>query len=131
MLGNLEPEERVMAEEKAQLENHLAAKRKAIAVCNQGVVQKLYDAISELGWDCYDDVTVEMVALRFLVFINLKITTKNGQHLMVLASTIKMRSSLSRIGLVILPFPLNLFLRVNSNPLILMRIKNERILFCI
>ena len=60
MLGNLEPEERVLAEEKAQLENHLAAKRKAIAVCNQGVVQKLYDVISELGWDCYDDVTVEI-----------------------------------------------------------------------
>jgi len=60
MLGNLEPEERVMAEEKAQLENHLAAKRKAIAVCNQGVVQKLYDVISELGWDCYDNVTVEI-----------------------------------------------------------------------
>ena len=49
-----------MAEEKAQLENHLAAKRKAIAVCNQGVVQKLYDVISELGWDCYDNVTVEI-----------------------------------------------------------------------
>jgi len=60
MNGNLEPEERVMAEEKAQLENHLAAKRKAIAVCNQGVVQKLYDVISELGWDCYDNVTVEI-----------------------------------------------------------------------
>ena len=60
MNGNLEPEERVMAEDKAQLENHLAAKRKAIAVCNQGVVQKLYDVISELGWDCYDNVTVEV-----------------------------------------------------------------------
>ena len=49
MLGSLDPEERVMAEEKAQEENHLAAKRKAIAVCNQGAVQKLYDAIAELG----------------------------------------------------------------------------------
>ena len=40
-----------LAEDRAQLENHLAAKRKAIAVCNQGVVQKLYDVISELGWE--------------------------------------------------------------------------------
>ena len=38
----------------------IASKRKAIAVCNQGVVQKLYDVISELGWDCYDNVTVEI-----------------------------------------------------------------------
>jgi hypothetical protein len=60
MNGNLEPEERVLAEDRAQLENHLAAKRKAIAVCNHGVVQKLYDVISELGWDCYDNVTVEI-----------------------------------------------------------------------
>ena len=60
MHGSLDPEEKVMAEEQAQLENHLAAKRKAIAVCNQGAVQKLYDAIAELGWDCYDDVTVEI-----------------------------------------------------------------------
>ena len=60
MHGSLDPEEKVMAEDQAQLENHLAAKRKAIAVCNQGAVQKLYDAIAELGWDCYDDVTVEI-----------------------------------------------------------------------
>jgi hypothetical protein len=60
MNGNLEPEERVIAEDKAQLENHLAAKRKAIAVCNQGVVQELYDVIAKLGWDCYDNVTVEI-----------------------------------------------------------------------
>ena len=60
MLGNLEPEERVMEESEAQLENHLAAKRKAIAVCNHGVVTKLYDVIAELGWDCYDNVAVEI-----------------------------------------------------------------------
>tara|TARA_X000000950_G_C13727160_1_gene582722 strand:- start:155 stop:610 length:456 start_codon:yes stop_codon:yes gene_type:complete len=53
MNGNLEPEERVMGDS-------LSAKRKAIAVCNQGVVQELYDVISKLGWDCYDDVTVEI-----------------------------------------------------------------------
>ena len=54
MLGNLEPEERVMEDDS------LVAKRKAIAVCNQGVVQELYDVIAKLGWDCYDDVTVEI-----------------------------------------------------------------------
>lgn len=53
MIGNLEPEESVM-------DNSLISKRKAIAVCNQGVREKLLDLISELGWDCYDDVTVEI-----------------------------------------------------------------------
>ena len=53
MNGNLEPEERVLGDS-------IIAKRKAIAVCNQGVVEKLYDAIAKLGWDCYDDVTVEI-----------------------------------------------------------------------
>jgi len=53
MIGNLEPEETVMDES-------LIAKRKAIAVCNQGATQKLYDAIAKLGWDCYDDVSVEI-----------------------------------------------------------------------
>ena len=48
MNGNLEPEERKLAEDKAQLENHLAAKRKAIAAAIK-VVQKPYDVISELG----------------------------------------------------------------------------------
>ena len=60
MHGSLDPDEKVMAESEAQLENHLAAKRKAIAVCNQGVVSKLYDVIAELGWDCYDNVAVEI-----------------------------------------------------------------------
>ena len=53
MLGNLEPEEQVMDET-------LAAKRKAIAVCNQGVSEKLLEVIAELGWDCYDNVVVEI-----------------------------------------------------------------------
>lgn len=60
MHGSLDPEEKVMAESEAQLENHLAAKRKAIAVCNQGVVTKLYDVIAELGWDCYDNIDVKI-----------------------------------------------------------------------
>jgi len=53
MNGKLDPEENVMDET-------LISKRKAIAVCNQGVSEKLRDLISELGWDCYDDVTVEI-----------------------------------------------------------------------
>ncbi len=53
MIGNLEPEESVM-------NDNVISSRKAIAVCNQGVVQELYDVIAKLGWDCYDDVTVEI-----------------------------------------------------------------------
>ena len=53
MIGNLEPEESVMGD-------NVIASRKAIAVCNQGVVQQLYDVIAKLGWDCYDDITVEI-----------------------------------------------------------------------
>jgi len=53
MIGKLDPEENVMDES-------LSAKRKAIAVCNQGVVEQLYEVISKLGWDCYDNVTVEI-----------------------------------------------------------------------
>ena len=53
MIGKLDPEENVMDES-------LSAKRKAIAVCNQSVTQELYDAIAKLGWDCYDNVTVEI-----------------------------------------------------------------------
>ena len=53
MNGNLEPEESVMSD-------NVISSRKAIAVCNQGVVQQLYDVIAKLGWDCYDDVTVEI-----------------------------------------------------------------------
>ena len=53
MIGKLDPEENVM-------DDSIAAKRKAIAVCNQGVVEQLYDVIAKLGWDCYDDVAVEI-----------------------------------------------------------------------
>ena len=53
MLGKLDPEENVMDES-------ISAKRKALAVCNQGVTEKLLEVIAELGWDCYDDVTVEI-----------------------------------------------------------------------
>ena len=54
MIGKLDPEERVMSD------NSISAKRKALAVCNQGVVEQLHDVIAQLGWDCYDNVTVEI-----------------------------------------------------------------------
>jgi hypothetical protein len=53
MIGKLDVEEDVMG-------NDVIAKRKAIAVCNQNITQKLIDVISQLQWDCYDDVTVEI-----------------------------------------------------------------------
>ena len=53
MHGSLDPEENVM-------ENEVISRRKAIAVCNQGVVEQLYDVIAQLGWDCYDEVDVEI-----------------------------------------------------------------------
>ena len=53
MHGSLDPEENVMDES-------VSAARKALAVCNQGVTEQLLKAIESLGWDCYDDVTVEI-----------------------------------------------------------------------
>ena len=53
MHGSLDPEEKVMDES-------VSATRKALAVCNQGVTEQLLKAIESLGWDCYDDVTVEI-----------------------------------------------------------------------
>ena len=53
MHGSLDPEENVMDES-------VSATRKALAVCNQGVTEQLLKAIETLGWDCYDDVTVEI-----------------------------------------------------------------------
>ena len=53
MIGNLDPEENVMDET-------ISAKRKAIAICNQGVSEKLLETIAELGWDCYDNISVEI-----------------------------------------------------------------------
>ena len=55
MIGKLDPEENVMDDDS------LIAKRKeTFALCNQGVVQELYDVIAKLGWDCYDNVSVEI-----------------------------------------------------------------------
>ena len=52
MHGNLEPDEDVMNDE-------LTAKRKSAAVM-KAVHDKLKETIAELGWDCYDDVAVEI-----------------------------------------------------------------------
>ena len=52
MNGKLDPEERVMSSE-------LPAYRKACAVM-KSVSSDVTDTISKLGWDCYDDVVVEI-----------------------------------------------------------------------
>jgi len=52
MNGNLEPEERVMNDQ-------LIAKRKSAAVM-KSIHDKVKETIAELGWDCYDDVAVEI-----------------------------------------------------------------------
>ena len=52
MNGKLDPEERVMSSE-------LSAYRKACAVM-KSVSSDVTDTISKLGWDCYDDVVVEI-----------------------------------------------------------------------
>lgn len=51
MNGNLEPEETVMGE----VESH----RKSVAVMKT-VSADLVETIAALGWDCYDDVAVEV-----------------------------------------------------------------------
>ena len=52
MIGNLEPEESIMNDD-------LIAKRKSAAVM-KSIHDKVKDTIAELGWDCYDDVAVEI-----------------------------------------------------------------------
>ena len=52
MIGNLEPEESVMSD-------NVIASRKAASVMKT-VSGKLSDVIAVLGWDCYDDVVVEI-----------------------------------------------------------------------
>ena len=52
MIGNLEPEEIIMNDE-------LTAQRKSAAVM-KSIHDKVKDTIAELGWDCYDDVAVEI-----------------------------------------------------------------------
>ena len=80
MIGKLDPEENVM-------DDSIAAKRKAIAVCNQGVVEQLYDVIAKLGWDCYDDVSVEIGGTLFMKLMVLEL---NGHRPKALESIIKM-----------------------------------------
>ena len=113
MNGKLDVEEDVM-------DDSVIANRKAAAVMKT-VSGKLSDVIATLGWDCYDDVVVEMVALLLVVSIKEKTTTKNGQHLMVFVSITKMRLLLSKIAHVLHLNHQNLFQRVNSNHVILMR----------
>jgi|TARA_B100000073_G_scaffold318636_1_gene296916 hypothetical protein len=52
MIGKLDPDENVMDET-------IARNRKAAAVMKT-VSSKLSDTIATLGWDCYDDVEIEI-----------------------------------------------------------------------
>ena len=52
MHGSLDPDENVM-------DDSLITKRKAAAVMKT-VHEQLSDAIANLGWDCYDNVAVEI-----------------------------------------------------------------------
>ena len=52
MLGNLEPDENVMNDE-------LIASRKSAALM-KALHDKIKGTIAELGWDCYDNIAVEI-----------------------------------------------------------------------
>ena len=52
MVGNLEPDENVM-------DDSLIASRKSAAVM-KALHDDIKDTIAKLGWDCYDDVVVEV-----------------------------------------------------------------------
>ena len=52
------------------MEETIFTKRKALAVCNQGVSEKVLKAIQTLGWDCYDDVTVEIDSESIIITKN-------------------------------------------------------------
>ena len=52
MLGNLEPDENVMNDE-------LIASRKSAALM-KALHDKIKETIAELGWDCYDNIAVEI-----------------------------------------------------------------------
>ena len=56
MIGKLDPEENVMGKK-------ISAKRKSAAVMKT-IYQNLTDTIAQLGWDCYDDVTVEIGGIQ-------------------------------------------------------------------
>ena len=52
MHGNLEPDEDIM-------DDVLISKRKSAAVM-KALHDQIKDTIATLGWDCYDDVTIEI-----------------------------------------------------------------------
>ena len=58
MIGRLDPEENVM-------DDSLIAKRKATAICNQGVREKLLEAISKLGWDLWQQLFLMQLLVVF------------------------------------------------------------------
>ena len=57
-------------------DDSVIAKRKAIAVCNQGVVQDLYDTIAKLDGIAMTTLMLRLVVLQFLVLMLVRSTTK-------------------------------------------------------
>ena len=55
MIGKLDPEERIF-------DDDFYSKRKATAVM-KSISTNLKDAISKLGWECYDDVVVDIAGV--------------------------------------------------------------------
>ena len=113
MLGNLEPEERVMDDS---------------VMYPGGMLGQLAIALEKMGWESGDDVVVEIAGTSVYEidgagtkWAPVKGTRKYNKDAFIS----------SRIEIVILLFHLNLFLRENSNPLILMRRRNEGLLLCV
>ena len=52
MIGKLDPEENVM-------DNSVIASRKSAAVM-KGLHDQIKETIADLGWDCYDNISVEI-----------------------------------------------------------------------
>ena len=113
MLGNLEPEERVMDDS---------------VMYPGGMLGQLAIALEKMGWESGDDVVVEIAGTSVYEIDG---AGTKWAPVKELASTIRMLLSSSRIVTVILLSHLNLLLRANSNPLILTRKRNDGLLLCV
>ena len=86
MLGNLEPEENVMDDS---------------VMYPGGMLGQLAIALEKLGWECGDDVDVEIGGTSVSGIDVGEEYNKKWQSPLVLANTTKMHSSSSRINLVV------------------------------
>ena len=80
MNGNLEPEDRVMED--------------------KTIINRLQKVIETLGWDCYDDIDVEIGGTSVSGIDVGESTIRSGNHLLVLVNTTKTPSSSSRTKVV-------------------------------